>query len=460
MQKTVRIGAGMGFYGDTILPALDIAKKGNVQYICFDDLAELTMAILEKDRKKDSTKGFTKDITQTMSLLLPECYPKGIKLITNAGGINPDGAVAEVKKVADRLGFKDIKIGLVKGDNIFDRLQEVSPYFVNKSEEESWKQYEERLLFASVYLGAKPIVEALEQGADVVITGRTTDSAQFAAPLIYEYNWSYDDWDRVASAVLLGHLMECSGQVTGGNHTSEWWNIVGLDDIGYPIAEVSEDGSFILTKTEGTGGKVNVDTVKEQLLYEIQDPHNYITPDVIVDFTTVLIEDVGPDQVRVSNVKGKPAPPTLKVLMGYENGWAADGMLGYSWPHALQKAKKTEEILRKQIARLGIQTEEIHASYMGYNSLHGPLAKEVDEDLINEVYLYFAIRTNERSDAAKFGKLLAPLAVNGPPFGGGGLGKGGKPRQLLGMYSCLIERKIIEDHVSVEIVTTSKEEVQ
>lgn len=459
MSKKVRIGAGMGFYGDSVLPALDIARKGNVQYICFDDLAELTMAILEKDRKKDPTKGFTKDITQTMNLLLPECYPKGIKLITNAGGINPDGAVNEVKRVAKSLGFDDIKIGLVKGDNIYDRLNELNPYFLTKDGEESWEQYEERLLFASVYLGAQPIVEALKQGADVVITGRTTDSAQFAAPLIYEFNWSYDDWDRVASAVLLGHLMECSGQVTGGNYTGAWQEIEDLDNIGYPIAEVSEDGSFILTKTEGTGGKVSVETVKEQFLYEIHDPHNYITPDVIVDFTSVVFEDVGPDQVRVSNVKGKPAPPTLKVLIGYQNGWAGDGMLGYSWPNALEKAQKAEEILRKQVDRLGIKTEEIHTSYIGYNSLHGPLAHEVDSDSLNEIYLYFAIRTKEKNDAAKFGKLLSPLAVNGPPFGGGGLGKGGKPRQLLGIYSCLIDRNVIESEVTVEIVTVNKEAV-
>ncbi|PAE33771.1 acyclic terpene utilization AtuA family protein [Bacillus sp. 7884-1] len=459
MSKKVRIGAGMGFYGDSVLPALDIAKNGNVQYICFDDLAELTMAILEKDRKKDPTKGYTKDITQTMNLLLPECFPKGIKLITNAGGINPEGAVNEVKRVAQSLGFDDIKIGLVKGDNIYGRLNELSPYFLTKDGEESWEQYEDRLLFASVYLGAQPIVEALKQGADVVITGRTTDSAQFAAPLIYEYNWSYDDWDRVASAVLLGHLMECSGQVTGGNYTGSWQDIEDLDNIGYPIAEVSEDGSFILTKTEGTGGKVSVETVKEQFLYEIHDPHHYITPDVIVDFTSVIFEDIGPDQVRISNVKGKPAPPTLKVLIGYENGWAGDGMLGYSWPNALEKAKKAEEILKKQINRLGIRTEEIHTSYIGYNSLHGPLAHEVDSDSLNEIYLYFAIRTKEKSDAAKFGKLLSPLAVNGPPFGGGGLGKGGKPRQLLGIYSCLIDRNVIESEVTVEIVTVNKEAV-
>ncbi len=453
MSKHIRIGAGMGYYGDTILPAVEIAKRGNVQYICFDDLAELTMAILEKDRKKDPTMGYTKDISQTMKLLLPECFPKGIKLITNAGGINPEGAVEEVKNIAKSLGMEDIKIGLVKGDNIYERLNEVSPYFHQKDSEESWETYRDRMLFASVYLGAEPIVEALKQGADVVITGRTTDTAQFAAPLIYEFNWSFDDWDKIASGILVGHLLECSGQVTGGNFTGDWWNIDDLDTIGYPIAEVSEDGSFIVTKTEGTGGRVTIDTVKEQFLYEIHDPSSYITPDVIADFSSAVFEEVGPDQVKISNIKGKPAPPTLKVLMGYENGWAAEGMLGYSWPHALEKAKKAEEILRRQIDRLQINVEEIHASYMGYNSLHGPLAHEIDTNLLNEIYLQFAIRTNEKSNAIKFGKLLSPLAVNGPPFGGGGLGKGGKPRQLLGIYSCLVDRNVIEKDTTVEIIT-------
>lgn len=454
MSKKIRIGAGMGYYGDTILPALEIAKRGNVQYICFDDLAELTMAILEKDRKKDPTKGYTKDISQSMNLLLPLCYPKQIKLITNAGGINPEGAVQEVREIARSLGFEGVKIGLVKGDNIYDRLSELSPHFQQKSAGESWETYQDRLLFASVYLGAQPIVEALKQGADIVITGRTTDTAQFAAPLIYEFGWSYDEWDKIASAIVMGHLLECSGQVTGGNFTGDWWNVEGLDNIGYPIAEVSEDGSFVVTKTEGTGGRVSIDTVKEQFLYEIHDPSNYITPDVVADFTAARLEEVGPDQVRVSNVKGKPAPATLKVLMGYENGWAADGMLGYSWPQALEKAKKAEDILRKQIDRLQIRTEEIHTSYIGYNSLHGPLAHEVDPALLNEIYLHFAIRTKEKSDAVKFGKLFSPLAVNGPPFGGGGLGKGGKPRQLLGIYSCFIDRNVIEDRVTVEIITT------
>ncbi|MED4779686.1 acyclic terpene utilization AtuA family protein [Brevibacillus choshinensis] len=455
MNKSVRIGAGMGFYGDSILPALDVAKKGNVQYICFDDLAELTMAILEKDRKKDPTKGYTKDITKTMTTLLPECYPRGIKLITNAGGINPHGAAEEVRKIADQLGFHHLKIGVVSGDNIFEQIDEFEKEgvsFHSMDGSESLDPYRERLLFASVYLGSQPIVEALRQGADIVITGRTTDSAQFAAPLIYEFGWSSTDWDRIASAVLLGHLLECSGQASGGNFSGEWWDIEQMENIGYPIAEVNEDGTFVLTKAEGTGGLVCVDTVKEQFLYEVHDPTHYITPDVIVDFTSARLEDVGPNLVRVSNVKGKPAPQTLKVLMGYENGWAGEGMMGYTWPFALEKARKAEQVIRRQIELQGIPAEEIHASFLGFNSLHGPMVKEMDSDHYSEIYLRIAIRTKKMEDAAKLGRLIPPLALNGPAFGGGGLGGMQKPRQLLGLFASLIDRELIERGVKVEIL--------
>lgn len=445
----------MGFYGDTILPAIDVARNGNVDYICFDHLAELTMAILEKDRKRDPSLGYTKDITNVIKTLLPECHPRGIKLISNAGGINPIGAAEEVRRVANELGYTNLKIGVVTGDDIYDRIDELVEQgvsFNSMDEEESLEEIRDRLLFASVYLGSKPIVEALEQGADIVITGRTTDSAQFAAPLIYEFGWSMEDWDRVASGVLLGHILECSGQASGGNFTGEWWEIEDMDNIGYPIGEVHEDGTLYITKAEGTGGKISVDTIKEQFLYEIHDPRNYITPDVVVDFTSAKLEDIGPDLVKISNIKGKPAPQTLKVLMGYENGWAGEGMMGYSWPNALEKAKKAEQIIRKQIKKLGIPANEIHTSFLGYNSLHGPLVKEMDSDHYSEIYLRVAIRTDERNDAARLGRLLPPLAVNGPPFGGGGLGGMQRPRQLLGLFSSLIDRDLIERNVKVDII--------
>ncbi|WP_078427444.1 acyclic terpene utilization AtuA family protein [Alkalihalobacterium alkalinitrilicum] len=455
MGKTVRIGAGMGFYGDTILPALEIAKKGNVQYICFDDLAELTMAILEKDRKRDPNLGYTKDITKTMRTLLPECYKRGIKLITNAGGINPHGAAKEVKKIAEELGFHGIKIGVVTGDNIYDKIDELENQgvaFTSMDGSETIHDFREKILFSSVYLGAQPIVEALDQGADIVITGRTTDSAQFAAPLIYEFGWSPTDWDKIASGVLIGHLFECSGQATGGNFSGPWWDIDNLETIGYPIGEVSEDGSFIVSKVEGSGGEVSIDTLKEQFLYEVHDPTHYITPDVIVDFTTAKFEELGPNQVRISNVKGKAAPNTLKVLFGYENGWSGEGMMGYSWPHALEKARKAEDIIRKQLDIQQVEYEEIHASFLGYNSLHGPLVKELESDDYSEIYLRVAIRTQTKQEAAKLGRLLPPLAVNGPAFGGGGLGGMQRPRQLLGLFSSLIERDLIERNVNIELI--------
>ncbi|MDB4896555.1 MAG: hypothetical protein JWN15_2817, partial [Firmicutes bacterium] len=295
-MHTVRIGAGQGFYGDSLLPVLDVARHGNVKYISFDTLAELTLAILEKGRKKDPTQGFTKDVIPMMRNLLPICREKGIKLITNAGGINPAGAAKAVAQVAAELGLKGLKIACVTGDDIHDRLDELTAQGVTFNDKETGQELgdvRDRVLFASVYLGADVIAEALRQGADVVITGRTTDTAQFLGPLLYEFGWGRAEWHKLAQGILLGHLMECSGQVTGGNFQVGWEQMQNLERIGYPVAEVSEDGSFILTKPEGTGGAVTVRTVMEQFLYESHDPTTYITPDVICDLTTTKIEQAG-----------------------------------------------------------------------------------------------------------------------------------------------------------------------
>jgi hypothetical protein len=452
-MRTVRIGAGQGFYGDSLLPVLDVARHGNVQYISFDTLAELTLAILEKGRKKDPTQGYTKDVVPMMRNLLPICREKGIKLITNAGGINPQGAAKAVAQVAKELGLP-LKIACVTGDDIYHRLDELTDQgvrFADKETGQSLSDIRERVLFASVYLGADVIADALRQGADVVITGRTTDTAQFLGPLIYEFGWGRTEWNKLAQGIILGHLMECSGQVCGGNFQVGWEEMQNLERIGYPVAEVSEDGSFILTKPEGTGGAVTVRTVKEQFLYEIHDPTTYITPDVICDLTTTRIEQAGPDRVRVTETKGRPAPPTLKALLGHADGWMGEGYISFSWPNAYAKAKRAAEIVQRRMQMQGIEPQEIHLEYIGINSLWGALAPEPEnEDAINEVRLRIAIRTQNRRDCEILAREFPPLLLSGPPTASAVAGTPA-PRELMGLWSTLIPRELIEPQVRITL---------
>jgi len=452
-MKTIRIGAGQGFYGDSILPAIETAKSGNIQYLCFDCLAELTLAILQKDRQKDPTKGFTGDITRTMKELLPLVKEKGIKLLTNAGGMNPLGAQQEILRIARELGINGLKVAVVTGDDVRERLSGWKAQGIPLAHMEDGREIEpilQRIVFANAYVGADPVAEALRQGADIVVTGRVADSALFLAPLIAEFGWAREDWDRLAQGILMGHLMECSGQVSGGNFSGDWQSIADLDQIGFPVAEVREDGEFVLTKTEGTGGRVSIQTVKEQLLYEIHDPAAYLTPDVVLDVTNVQLEAVGDNRVRVTGAQGSKRPDTLKVVMGYSDGWLGQAICGYSWPDALEKAKAADRIIRKQMERIGLQFEEIQTDYLGYNSLHGPLAAPPQEEL-NEIYLRIAVRSSSKEKAAAVGRLFPPLMLSGPPALGGFLGVM-KPRELLGMWSCLIAREMIEDGVQVNVL--------
>lgn len=452
-MKKVRIGAAQGFYGDSIDAAVATAQNGNVQYLCFDALAELTMAILVKDKRKNDQAGYTKDISLQMKALLPYVKGNGIKLLTNGGGINPVGAQKEILRIAREMGISGLKVAVVTGDNVLDRIPEFldKGYSLNHLETgEPIERVRERLEFANAYIGAQPIVKALQAGADIVITGRTTDTAQFLAPLIYEFNWGQEYWDQLAAGVFMGHLLECSAQSTGGNFSGRWWEIEGFDRMGYPIAEVSEDGEFTLSKVEDQGGLVTVDTVKEQMLYEIHDPSAYITPDVVVDLTSVKLQNVGPNLVRVSGVKGKPRTDTLKVVMGYENGYAGQVIVGFSWPDALKKAQKVDEIIRTQLEQKGWKYEEVRTDFMGYNSLSGPLAHEPEGEL-NEVFLRMVVRAKTKPEAARFSRLFPPLALNGPPTMSGFSGNSA-PRALLGMWSALIPRKEVENEVKVEVV--------
>jgi hypothetical protein len=448
--RSIRIGAGQGFYGDTPDGALDVARSGNVRYICFDALAELTMAILQKDRMRHPEGGYTRDLPAFMRNLLPIARESGIRLITNAGGMNPLGAAAAVRHVAHELGMDDLRVGVVSGDDLTTRLDalladEVDLHNVDSGEDIA--NVRARIVFAVAYLGAAPIVDALQRRADVIVTGRVADASLFVAPMVHELGWAWDDWDRLAAGVVLGHLMECSGQATGGNFSGDWWNVPDLDRVGYPVCEMRGDGTALLTKPAGTGGRVTVDTVKEQLLYEVLDPRRYLNPDVIADFTSVQLHQAGPDIVEVSGVRGAPRPPTLKVIAGYLDGWMGTATIGYSWPDAEAKARRAAELIDRLAQRAGLEPLETLVELVGVDSLHGDAAPAQDA---NEVTLRVAARFATEEEAQRFPRAAMPLALNGPPFIGGASGPGG-PRALLGVWPAAIPREMVEPDVSVDV---------
>ncbi len=450
-MKSVRIGAGQGFYGDTPDGAVAVATHGDVRYICCDALAELTMAILQKHRLRHPDGGYARDLPAFMRALLPPARRQGIRVITNAGGMNPRGAAAAVRAVAAELGIDGLRVATVTGDDITSRIDELRDAGValrNMDTGAELSTVRDRVVFAVAYLGARPIVEALEGGADVVVTGRVADASLFLAPMVHELGWGWDEWDRLASGVVLGHLMECSGQATGGNFSGDWWNIRDLDSIGYPVCEVSEDGSALLTKPSHTGGRVSVDTVAEQLLYEVLDPRAYMNPDVVADFTSVRLEDAGVDTVSVSGARGSRRPEELKAILGYLDGWLGAATVGYSWPHAMAKARHAALLIDRLAERAGVAPTEQVTEYVGVDSLHGDAAATPAD--VNEVMLRVAGRFATEDEANRFPRLVTPLALNGPPFIGGGFAP--QPaRALLGVWPTLIPRAQVEPGVEVAL---------
>ena len=451
-MKSVRIAGGLGFYGDSWQPIKASIERGNVQYVASDHLAELTLAILQKDRQRDPNLGYTRDLVPMLTELLPLALPMGIKFILNAGGLNPMAAREVLLTALKKFGVK-LKVGVVLGDSVLERLDELQAMGVSLAHMDTGEDIatvRRHLLFASAYLGARPLVEALDAGADIVLTGRVADAALFLAPMIHELGWQWDDWDKLAQGMVVGHLLECSGQATGGNFGGDWRSIPDLANIGYPIAEVWENGEAVITKAPGTGGRVNFDTLREQLLYEVHDPSHYLTPDVDVDMTTLHMEEIGPDQVRITGATGRPAPAMLKIVAGYEDGYMGQAIIGYAWPDALAKAYLAAQIIQQQMKRVGLKAEETLIEYMGYNSISGPLADPTHAKDLNEVYLRIAVRCADKREAAKLGRLVPPLGLSGPPFIGGAGGMI-EPRGLLGIWPTLAPRAVIEEYIRVSV---------
>jgi hypothetical protein len=441
----IRIANGQGFWGDWLEAPVRLVEQGPIDFLVLDYLAEVTMSILQKQKQEDPALGYARDFPPLIGRLAGKLKERNIKVVANAGGVNPEACARAVLTAAPGL-----KVAVVHGDDVFDRLDA----FLARGYEmrdmdtgEAIARIRRQILSANAYIGAFPLAEALDTGADVVIAGRSTDTALTLAPMVHKFGWKADDWDKLAAGTIAGHIIECGAQCSGGNCQVDWEGIPDMANVGYPIIEAEADGSFVVTKHKGTGGRVHSDTVKEQLLYELGDPKHYITPDCIADFTTVQLADLGLDRVGVSGIRGGPRPPTLKLSISYTDGWKAIGTLVYSWPQAVEKARVADRIVRARLAGLGLHFDEVYTEFFGLNACNGSAAPpNVNPP---EIQLRIGVRGHDRKAVDRFTRELIPLVLNGPP-GATGFGEGRPPvREIVAYWSSLIPREEIETRVEV-----------
>lgn len=450
-DRVVRVASGQGFWGDWLEAPRRQVEGGQVDYLMLDYLAEVTMSIVQKQKERDPRMGYARDFIGAMESVFPAVAERGVKVIANAGGVNPEACAEAVLAAADKHGVRGkIRIGVVTGDDILHRLDELlaaGHELRNMDNDEPLSSIRDRVLSANVYIGSTPIVEALEQGANVVITGRSTDTALTMAPLRHEFKWADDDWNRLAAGIVAGHILECGAQSSGGNCLYDWRNIPDLANVGYPIAEARSDGSFIITKHPGTGGRVNVPSVTEQLVYEMGDPHSYITPDVVADFTSIHLAGDGENRVRVHGITGGPPTPFLKVSIAYRSGYKAVGTLVYSWPDAMEKAQLADRVLRERLDRLGLHFDHVLSEFVGANATHGPLAG--DGSSAPEVQYRIGVRGNDRAAVERFTREIAPLVLNGPPSVTGFAGGRPKVEEIVAYWPALLDKRAVSTHVAI-----------
>jgi acyclic terpene utilization AtuA family protein len=452
MRDSIRIAAGQGFWGDLPDAPVRQVEGGPIDYLMLDYLAEVTMSIMQKQKARDPDAGYARDFVPLMKQILPACVERNIRVTANAGGVNVEGCAKAVRDVALELGLAGrLRIGIVTGDDIMGKLDELLSRGVelrNMDTGEPLSTVRERIQSANVYLGAAPMVEALDRGAQIVITGRATDTGLTLAPLMHEFGWAPDDWNRIAAGTIAGHIIECGAQCTGGNCQYEWRSIPSLANVGFPIVEAAPNGIFVVTKHERTGGWVIIPSIKEQLVYEMGDPHSYITPDCVADFTTVRLEYEGRDRVRVFGIEGRPATDTFKVSISYSAGYKAVGTLVYSWPEAYDKAWAADRILRARLDRLGLRFDQILTEFVGVNATHGPLAGAPSPDL-PEVQLRVGVRSEDRAAVERFTKEIAPLVLTGPPGVTGFAGGRPKVEEIVAYWPALIPKSEITSRVEM-----------
>jgi hypothetical protein len=441
----IRIANGQGFWGDWLEAPVRLVEQGPIDYLTLDYLAEVTMAILQKQRQRDPSLGYARDFQALIARIAPRIAERGIKVLANAGGLNPVSCAREVRRLAPRL-----KVAVVLGDDIASRVGELlarGHILANMDTLQPLASIADRILSANAYLGAFPLADALDAGADVVVTGRCADAALALAPAIHAFRWRKKDHDLLAAGMVAGHIIECGAQATGGNFLGDWQALENLEEIGYPIVEMERDGSFVVTKHPGTGGRVDAHTVKEQLVYEIGDPRAYHGPDCVSDFTSVRVEDIGPDRVRVSGARGSAPSGFLKVSINYSSGWKTVGTLVFAAPDAIAKARETDRIVRARVERLGLRFDEIYTELLGVNACHGHAAPHVDE--VPEVQLRIGVRGQDRAAVDRFSRELTALVLSGPP-GATGYGEG-RPvvREVVAYWPSLILGSEIQPRVEV-----------
>ncbi len=452
LGNSVRVASGQGFWGDWLEAPVRQVEAGPIDYLVMDYLAEVTMSILQKQRGRDPSQGYARDFVPLMGRILATCVEKGVRVIANAGGVNPLSCRDAVLETARAAGLEGrARVGVITGDDLMERIGELLDGGIelrNMDTGEPLESVRERIQSANAYIGAAPIIAALEQGADVVIAGRTTDTALTYAPMIFEHGWARDDWHKIAAGVVAGHINECGAQATGGN-TGVDWGSIDYSDIGYPIIESHADGAFVVTKHAGLGGRVTVATVTEQLLYEMGDPAEYITPDCVADFRTIQLQQDGVDRVRVHGVQGGPATDKLKVSISYQAGYKAVGSMVYSWPDAYEKAKVADRTIRARLERLGLRFDEVYTEVLGAGACHGPLAGSADPDL-PEVELRIGVKhSDNRAAVDRFTREIASLILAGPPTATGFAG--GRPRvqEMIAYWPALIPKTLVQTDVQV-----------
>jgi hypothetical protein len=452
-SRIVRVAGAQGFWGDWVEAPRRQVEGGPVDYVMLDYLAEVTMSILQKQKERDPAMGYARDFVGAMESILDAVANRGVKVIANAGGVNPEACAAAVRAMAAAKGAAGkLRIGVITGDNLLPRIDELlaAGHELRKMDTgEALGVVRDRVIAANAYIGSVPIVEALAKGANVVITGRSTDTALTMAPLRFEFGWGESDWNRLAAGIIAGHIIECGAQCSGGNCLHEWRTIENLADVGYPIVEATADGSFVITKHPGTGGCVSVQTVTEQLVYEMGDPHAYITPDVVADFTSIRLESAGANRVRVFGIEGRPATDKLKVSIAYRSGYKAVGSLVYAWPDALEKAQLADRVLRERLDRLGLHFAHVLSEFVGASATHGPLAGADAGKHAPEVQYRIGVRDDDRRKVERFTREIVPLVLNGPPSVTGFAGGRPKVEEIVAYWPALIDKRVVTTHVEV-----------